>query len=228
MVSRLLACVGLVLTVESSSVLAQPPTDTPKPLALVVTYADGRTAISSLRATFGFWTRTFPRLSDAPATYPVLDVMGTRDGDEAVVTVSLLKSATNPSERVTVATVRVSREEPADVSALARYGIAPIHLSVVVTGDLAELRIPHVGVASGQLEVTVSQPTWNPRYRISVTNHAQVAVRAMQFQSLRDGRKDTSFRRKDAHDGPLIAPGGTYTFDMSLDPSDTTTRKVFS
>src|SRR6188472_3310643 len=106
MVYRLLACVGLVLT-GASSVLAQPPTDTPKPLALVVAYADGRTTIRSLQETFGFWTPSFPRLSDGPG-YPVLDIAGRREGDEALVTVSLLKSAANPSERVAVTTVRVS------------------------------------------------------------------------------------------------------------------------
>jgi len=68
--------------------------------------------------------------------------------------------------------------------------------------------------------VTVSQPTWDPQYRVSVTNHGQVAVRAMQFQSRRDGRTAISGRLKDAQDRPLIAPGATYAFDVPLSTND--------
>src|SRR3954451_1265959 len=107
---------------------AQPPkTDTTR--GLNIRYADGQVSTRPLHRTGGMWTAAFPRIPGADTAkngvpLTTLDIKNVVDGSTVVVTVTLFYGG--PGQHGTVATVRLSGDEPIRVDELRTYGVEPI------------------------------------------------------------------------------------------------------
>jgi hypothetical protein len=58
-----------------------------------------------------------------------------------------------------------------------------------------------------------------PRYRISITNHAQQAVMELAFQGYRANARGLSGKPHHSDHMPLIPPGETYTLTLAASPN---------
>ena len=187
-----------------------------KPFGLTVAYADGRTTVTPLRPVFDFWTPYFARTPETDPNVRAVDISGTRDGDDAVVTVSVMLGGTSLSDRVAVATVHVSVGSPVEVTALGRYGVPPVRIALVPLERPSILAVPQVITPSGQLEIDVHQIADHLAYHVSVINHGRTPIRALQYRTMRQGEQEGSGRKRDTRDLPLVVPGGTYQFDVPV------------
>jgi hypothetical protein len=102
---------------------------------LSIQYADGRISTGPVRRTGGMWTSTFPTIAGADTSrngvgLTTLDVKHVIEGPDVVATVSLYYGGPGQNG-VTVATVRLSRDQPVAVIELRTYGVEPITLSLV-------------------------------------------------------------------------------------------------
>jgi len=81
-------------------------------------------------------TAVFPRINGMDTaregmSLNGLDVSHVVEGDEVVVTVSLLYRSGPNKNTLKVATVRLAAKRPVEVNELRRYGVEPIALSIV-------------------------------------------------------------------------------------------------
>jgi hypothetical protein len=109
-----------------------------------IRYADGRITTRPLRPRGGMMTAIFPRIEGVETARDGLalnglDVSHVVEGDELVVTVSLLYRTGANRTTVRVAAVRVVADRPVEVGELKQYGVEPItaagqHLEPAASG----------------------------------------------------------------------------------------------
>lgn len=206
--------------------MAQPPLKgdaaIPATVALVETWPDGRTnyeLTSPRRASM--WTPGFARVDGYTlpgGTMPVYAVQFVRVlvGREIKVDVSvLLGSAQQPG--VPVASVVISPGSQVVVDALTKFGVQPVTLSMVAVAPMTPY-LPTMVSVSRQIEVAsvelLNAPY--PGYRVTLRNLGSKGASNVHVQSYRGGEKALSALKR-ADDGrPMMQPGASYTFDMSL------------
>jgi len=187
--------------------------------ALAVTYADGRTSYRVLRpGGGGFWTPQFPVVPDADTTRDGLPLWALQidhavDGADVTVTVSLLYGRPH-TERVQVATVRVTADGPVRVEALTAFGLEPVTLSIVPVAP--SLAYPmSVVCASGQLDVRVDPVAPDlPAYRVTAVNLSPRALMAFNYELYRGDEKIAGGRRKMDRNEMLAPSQGEHTFEL--------------
>jgi hypothetical protein len=200
---------------------------TPDPSAIrVITeqYADGRVVRTAIRdADWDDWTPMFPRVAGAATDRDGLALHAMQfehaiAGPNLVVTVALLYGSPF-QKRVPVTTVTLTGERAVRVDELTAFGVQPISLSLASI-PRPDLSIPTVTTPSSQLETSVEVPaTGMPRYRISITNHAQQAVMELAFQGYRANARGLSGKPHHNDHTPLISPGETYTLTLAASPN---------
>ena len=185
-----------------------------------IEYADGRTVRAPvLEKTWNAWTPLFPRVSGADTTkdglaLAALEVGYVAEGRDLAVTVAL-RYGTPHQKRIPVATLRLTEQRSARIEELTTFGVQPITLAIVSV-PRPQLLIPAVTMPSSMLEAAADVDTRGaPRYRISITNHAQQGVMALAFQGYRGDTKGLSGKPHTPGHTPLIAPGETYTLVLT-------------
>jgi hypothetical protein len=189
------------------------------PRALAVQYADGRTTYRVLRPSGGAsWTPAFPRVPHVETSknglpLTALEVAHAVKGPDVIVTVSLLYGSPHQN-RVRVATVGVTPENPVRVDQLTSYGVEPISLFIATVSPTL-LHSPSVITPSAQLDVVVEAvPGEVPAYRMVIVNRSPQALIGFQFEGHRGDRRVFSGRRKAVRHVPLVQPGAEYVFEM--------------
>ena len=133
LLTRSIGGVLVLLTLSPGARAQTATTDTSRGFS--IRYADGRITTRPLRPRGGMMTAVFPRLDMETARDGLalsgLDVSHVVEGDELVVTVSLLYRTGTNRATVQVASVRVAADRPVEVGELRRYGVEPITLSIV-------------------------------------------------------------------------------------------------
>lgn len=128
------------------------------------------------------------------------------DGRDLAVTVALLYG-TPHEKRVPVASVRLAGDQPVRVDELTAFGVQPITLSIV-SMSRPQLMLPAVTSPSSQLETVVTTDiTGPPRYRFTMTNHAQQGVMAFAFETYHGTARGFSGKPHTPGHAPLISPG---------------------
>jgi hypothetical protein len=193
----------------------------PEAVVLVTTFADGRTSNAVVtRDTRSSWTPVFPRLpgwrpAAGEATVTGLKFTRTLQDDGTVsVRVAVLRGVAREREDA-VAEVVVAPRDAVTVEALRAAGVAPVTLSLTALAD-TRLHQPQVVNRTAGLEVTDIELVMTPRpqYRISVTNVTTQPAVNFHFVAHRDGRRGLSGNRGNPDARPIIAPGGTYSFNL--------------
>ncbi len=129
-------------------------------------------------------------------------------------------------KRVPVTSVRLTGERAVRVNELTAFGVQPITLAIETLAR-PQLPIPAVTVPSSLLEAAVDvDASGAPRYRISITNHAQQGVMALAFQAYRGQQKAMSGKPHSPGHTPLIAPGESYTLVLTVSGERTFDRSV--
>ena len=221
---------ALLIAVSSGSMKAQPPTQpslaadaaTPATVALVETWADGRTnyELTSARRA-AMWTPAFPRVEGyklPQGATPVFAVQLVRVlvGHDIKVDVSvLLGSAQQPG--VPVASVAISPGSKVVIDGLRKFGVQPVTLSMARVAPMTPY-LPTVVSVSPEIEIAnvelLSSPY--PGYRITLRNLGTKGASNVHVQSYRGGEKALSASKR-ADDGrPMMQPGAVYAFDMNL------------
>jgi len=188
--------------------------------AWVLGFADGKTSTHYIvKAKGDMWTPNFRRIdgietarNGLPLRY--LDVAYTAEGDALDFVVTLVYGAFR--ERLQIAKVRVTPEQPVLVDALAKYGVEPVTLSIVsVPPTLAYP--PLATSASGELEIRVDPVAPNaPGYRVVLINHSARALISVQYEFYDAQRKLLSGRRKNERNEPLAEPGQEVAFEITV------------
>jgi hypothetical protein len=210
----------------------QPPkTDTTRGLS--IQYADGRISTGPVRRSGGMWTPVFPTIAGADTSrqgipLTTLDVKHAIDGSDVVVTVTLFYGGPG-RHGVTVATVRLSGEQPVEVNELRAYGVEPIVLSLVpIAASVAY--VPGTISASPQLEVRAEAIGANvSAYRVIVTNRSALPLMWLQFKAYRGNQLSILGRPRGKRNLPLVLPGAEYSFEVTtstggLDSADGSER----
>jgi hypothetical protein len=196
------------------------------PLALSITYADGRTVrrIITAAPTNG-WTPMFPRNAQWRSTEGLavtgINYQHVLEDGRARVAISVFLGSP-PQQEVHVTRVLVTPEHPVRVTALEQFGVEPVVLSLSafdprvlppprVENKTAALRVESVEMSGGD----------RPGYHIAVRNDSRQPVLSFFFDSARDGRPALSGRRGERDGTPVVLPGETYTFFLGTeDPLD--------
>jgi hypothetical protein len=216
--------VAAALCVASSIALGagQSPGGDVLPVALVITYADGRTVSTVMGTrTARSWTPMFPRVPGwrpPRNSLPVaaINYVSTREADDVRVVVSVRFGQPHQREEQ-VAEVLVRSGAPVHVEALTRFGIEPIRLSLAPVGALA-LHPPVVenrttGLTIDGVELVAEVP---PRYRVTVRNRSSKGARSYAMATFRLGRPALSGRQADPRARLIVGPGATHSFDIPL------------
>jgi hypothetical protein len=191
---------------------------------LVTRFADGRTTHTVVtKSPRTSWTPLFPTLPGWRPSANELAITALKftktlgDGGTVRVKVAVLRGVAREREDW-VATVDVIFGEGVTVDALRAVGVAPVTFSLTALADTT-LHQPRVVNKTAGLEVTDIElvMTPRPRYRISVTNVSSQPAVNFHVVTYRDSRRGLSGNRGNPDASPIIAPGGTYAFDM--DPS---------
>lgn len=192
------------------------------PLALSITYGDGRTTRRIITATpTNAWTPMFPkraqwRSSDGLAVTGINYQHVLEDGGVSVTISVFLGSP--PQKEIDVARVLVTPENPVRVTALEQFGVEPLTLSVGafeprllppprVENKTAALHIESVEMSGGD----------RPGYHIAVRNDSKQPVVSFFVDSFRDGRPALSGRRGERDGSPVVRPGDRYTFFLGTE-----------
>jgi hypothetical protein len=196
-----------------------PPNPAPATMALVTTYADGRTSYTLVsERSSRSWTMAYPRLASVPENAPrrALQIARARVGNDVRVTVSMLHSASMSDEDI-VATVTISRGAQVMIEELRRFGVEPIGLSIVDTAPVMPYRPAAISIAPA-VEITAVDllTTPYPGYHVTVRNVAAQAVALFSVQSYRGTEKAISALRRGDRGRPAMAPGESHTFDIPL------------
>ena len=143
-----------------------------------------------------------------------LDVSHVAEGDELVVTVSLLYRAGANRSTVPVATVRVAADRPVEVGELRRYGVEPITLSIVSIPATYAFAPRGVSV-SAYVDVKAAPVGPNAAaYRVTITNRAPFPLMWFRFEAHRCEGSPISGVKRANRDFPLVMPNGEYTFEL--------------
>ena len=221
--SRAASALVLVAVAGASAPRAQIP-DPNAVRVLTVQYGDGRITKSPVHETdWGDWTPTFPRVAGAETDRDGLALRALQlehaiAGPDLIVTVALMYGLPF-QKRVPVATVKLTGERPVRVDELTAFGVQPITLAIV-SMPRPNLSIPTVAMPSSQLQTSVDFATTGmPRYRISITNHAQQGVMELAFQAYRGNARGLSGKPHTPDHTPLIPPGATYIVTLAASPN---------
>lgn len=192
------------------------------PLALSITYADGRTVRRIITATpTNAWTPMFPKNAQwrSPEGLPVtaINYQHVLEDDGARVTIAVVLGSP-PQKEIHVARVLVTPENPVRVTALEQFGVEPLTLSLGAF-DPRVLPPPRVENKTAALHVESVEMSGGdrPGYRIAVRNESQQPVLSFFIDSFRDGRPALSGRRGERDGTPVVLPGDTYTFFLGTE-----------
>jgi hypothetical protein len=212
----------------------QPAALPPSTVALVETYADGRTnyELTSAKPAW-MWTPKFPRIPnwEPPAgSLPVTAVQISRvlAGRDVRVDVSLLLGRSH-EQQVPVANVLVTPGQHVVVNALRKFGVEPIDLSLAEAAPLTPYlptvfsRTPNVEIEA----VSVRNAPY-PGYRITVRNLSDKAAANFHVQAFGPEDKSMSLIPRGPEGRPVMTPGGTHTFDVNLTSGGHHTAGVWS
>ena len=215
----IVAVLPAVLGLVPSSFAQTPPPKTDTSRGLSIQYADGRISTGPVRRTGGMWTSTFPTIAGADTSrnnvrLTTLDVKHVIDGPDVVVTVSLYYGGPGQNG-VTVATVRLSQDQPVAVNQLRAYGVEPITLSLVAIAR-AIAYAPEVVSVSPLLSARAEAVGANvSAYQVLVTNRSTQPLMWMQFKAYRGNRLATLVRPRGKRNLPLILPNAQYSFEIT-------------
>ena len=213
------AVLPALLAFPPSSYAQTPPPKTDTSRGLSIQYADGRTTTGPVRRTGGMWTSAFPTIPGADtsrqgARLTTLDVKHAIEGPDVVATVSLYYGGPGQNG-VTVATVRLSRDQPVAVNELRAYGVEPITLSLVPIPP-AIAYAPEVFSISPLLSARAEAVGDNvSAYRVLVTNRSTQPLMWMQFKAYRGTSLATLVRPRGKRNLPLILPNVEYSFQIT-------------
>jgi len=229
---------ALMIAIASAPQAAPPPAEAaPTTVALVETYADGRTTYELVSARPGkMWTPYFPRIEgykppdDAQPVFAV-QIARVLSGRDIKASVSvLLRFAVG--EEIPVADVVITPGSRIVVDGLRKFGIEPITLSMATIAPMTPY-YPTVVSVTPLIEIAnvevLSAPY--PGYRITLRNLSNKGVSNAHVQSYRGEEKALSGLRRDESGRAMMKPGGTYTFDVNLTSgtaSGTTTPGTWS
>lgn len=211
-----------VLTVVVSPGAAQAQdTASVAPVALVETFADGMTTFEIATPKPAWrWTPQFPRIEDfepredAPPI-KALKISRALVGRNIKVGVSLLVGVSH--DEVAVSEHLITPGSTVVVDALAKFGVAPVMLSMATVASMMPY-LPIVVSVSPQIEIAGvelrSAPY--PGYRINLRNLSSAAVSNVHFQSYRGEEKALSGLPRGENGLPLLTPGGSYALDINL------------
>jgi hypothetical protein len=206
-----------LLTLSPAAPAQTATTDTSRGFS--IRYADGRINTRPLRPRGGMMTAIFPRIEGMETARDGLALNGLEvnhvlQGDELVVTVSLLYRTGENRGTVPVATVRVAADRPIEVSELKRYGVAPITLSIVSIPATYAF-VPRGVSVSPYVDVQAAPVGPNAAaYRISITNRAPFPLMWFRFEAHRSEGSPISALKRADRDFPLIMPHAEYTFEL--------------
>jgi hypothetical protein len=206
---------GTVLVLAQSAVA-------PATVALVTTWPDGRTTYHLTTAKRGvMWTPMFSRIAGyqpPDGSKPVYAVQFARvlvDGAIHVDVTVLLGSATPPG--VPVESVVIPPGGRVTVDALRKFGVQPVTLSMVTVAPMTPY-LPTVVSISPRVEIAhvevLNAPY--PGYRVTLRNLGEKDVVSAHVQSYRGQERALSALKRSDDGGPMMTPGGTYTFDVNL------------
>jgi hypothetical protein len=213
------AVLSAVLALPPSSFAQAPPPKTDTTRGLSVQYADGRISTGPVRRTGGMWTSTFPTIAGADTSrngvpLTTLDVKHVIEGADVVATVSLYYGGPGQNG-VTVATVRLSQDQPVAVNELRAFGVEPITLSLVAIAPTSAYA-PEVISVSPLLSARAEAVGDNvSAYRVLVTNRSTQPVMWMQFKAYRGNSLATLVRPRGKRNLPLILPNTEYSFHIT-------------
>jgi hypothetical protein len=230
--SRVASAFVLIAIVSAPLARAQTTPDPNTIRVFRIEYADGRTIRYPVREKgSNSWTAAFPRVPGAQTesdglALTALEIGYVVEGRDLVVAVAL-RYGTPHQKRVPVITFKLSDDHPAHVDELTAFGVQPIILAIESFAR-PQLQIPAVILPSSLLEAKVdANAPGEPKYLISITNHAQQGVMALAFEAYHGNTKGMSGKPHAMDHTPLIAPGGVYTMVLqtsvngrATDPSD--------
>jgi hypothetical protein len=223
MIVMLAAAHALMIAVASAPQAAQPPAEAvPATVALVETYADGRTnyeLVSTRPAKM--WTPYFPRIEGyrrPEGSTPVFAVQIARVlvGRDIKATVSMLLGSAAGQE-LRLEDVLITPGSRIVVDALTKFGIEPITLSMATVAPMTPY-FPTVVSVTPLIEIAnvaiLNAPY--PGYRITLRNLSSKGVSNAHVQSYHGEEKALSGLKRDDSGRAMMTPGGTYTFDLNL------------
>jgi hypothetical protein len=217
---RVLAISALLSTGAAAQT---PPVDPPPAtVALVETFADGRTTYELVTSRVGrMWTPYFPRIEgwqQPPNTPPVKAVQFARVLVKESVRVDVSVIVGPERDEHYVETVLVQPGARVALNKLRAFGIQPIVLSLADAEPMTPY-LPTVVSVSPDVEiadVTLLTAPY-PGYRITVRNLSSTPASNFHVQSYRGEEKALSALRRGENGRPVLLPnGGTYTFDLTL------------
>ena len=216
LLTRSIGGVLVLLTLSPGARAQTATTDTSRGFS--IRYADGRITTRPLRPRGGMMTAVFPRIDMETARDGLalsgLDVSHVVEGDELVVTVSLLYRTGTNRATVQVASVRVAADRPVEVGELRRYGVEPITLSIVSIPATYAFAPRGVSV-SAYVDVQAAPIGSNAAaYRITITNRAPFPLMWFRFEAHRSDGSPISGVKRANRDVPLVMPNGEYTFEL--------------
>jgi hypothetical protein len=225
MTAMLAVAHALMAAVSFAPAVAQPLADTgavPSTVALVETYADGRSNFELVSARPAkMWTPNLPRVEGyrpPDGALPVFAVQIARvlAGRDIKATVSVLLGSSSGQE-VHLADVLITPGSRIVVDALTTFGIEPITLSMATVAPLTPY-FPTVVSVTPLIEIAnvelLNAPY--PGYRITLRNLSTKGASNAHVQSYRGEEKALSALRRDDTGRPVMMPGATYTFDLNL------------
>jgi hypothetical protein len=217
-VIRLITGMPVLLVLSHAAWAQSATTDTSRGIS--VRYADGRITTKPLRPTGGMMTAIFPRIDGMETARDGLLLNGLQishvvEGDEVVVTVSLLYRTDLNRATVKVATVRVAADRPIEVDELKQFGVEPITLSVVSIPTTYAFD-PRGSSVSTYVDVRATPVDANAAaYRVTITNWAPVPLMWFRFEAYRSDGSPISARPRGKRNFPLIMPNSEYTFELA-------------
>jgi len=218
----------VLAAVRPPTIHAQTAQDPNGVRVITVRYADGRTIKTPVRD-HGWveWTPVFPRIPGAQTLNEGLPLSALQfehaiDGRDLVLTIALMYGMPH-QKRVPVTSVRLSGDHSVRVDELTSFGVQPVTLAIETVAR-PQLLIPAILMPSSQLEAAVDVDSAGaPRYRVSITNHAQQGVMALAFQAYRGHQKAASGKPHSIGHTQLIAPGETYSLALTASPNPRST-----
>lgn len=192
------------------------------PIALVVTYADGRVTESLVPAAgHRAWTPYFPRIAEwreRPGVPPVraLNLRASLDGTAVRVVVSVLRGPGHEVEDA-VATVLVDGTSPVVVDELRRVGLHAVTLSLKPFAVPA-LHVPRAASRVAGLSIEGIEPVTSPApgYLITVRNTTEVPVVTLAFNTYAGHAPALSGQEGDPAALPIVDGGGSFTFRLNV------------
>jgi len=194
----------------------------PASIALVTTYADGRTQYDLVSARpASFWTSNFPRIAgprapDGKLPVTALQISRQLVGQDVRVTVSVLRGSPHQEEDL-VATVMLSSGTHVLVTELRGFGIEPVDVSLADAAPMVPF-LPSVLSVTSDLEISAVdlKTAPYPGYRIVLRNLSSKSIANFHVQSYRGSQMAISAVPREKEGRPAMEPGGSFSFDVNL------------